>query len=390
MRTGDQTLVKQLNKSIVLEKIKEKCPLSRAQISDITGLNKATVSTLVSELMEEQLVYEIGTGKSSGGRRPVMLYFNKNAGYSIGVDLGVNYLLTVLTNLDGEIIKEEMITIKEQSFESVLPLLKKSIHLMIDSAPNSPYGVVGIGVGVPGVVDDKGVILFAPNLKWRNIHLRDYLMEEFNIPVIIDNEANAGAWAEKQFGIAKNISNMIYVSVGIGIGTGIIIQDSLYKGAAGFSGEMGHISIEMNGKKCGCGNKGCWEMYASENALLTQAKLLLKTEDDIDIFKLLNLAKEGKHSIINLFNEIGEYIGIGLANIVNIFNPENIIIGNRFACTESLLANPINRVIEQRSLPFHQQNLSINFSSLGHNSCALGSSSFAVFNFFADNKVDVI
>ena len=380
--TGDQFLVKKINKSIVLDTIKQKCPLSRAQISEVTGLNKGTVSALVSELIEEDLVYEIGPGHSSGGRRPVMLLFNKIAGYAIGIDLGVNYMLAVLTDLQGNIIKEQMTSLVDSSFDVVMNTLKKAIQSLIDLTPASTYGIVGIGIGVPGIVDDKGTVLFAPNLGWEHVDLKGIISNEFHIPVIIDNEANAGALGEKLFGAGMGCSDLIYVSVGIGIGTGIILKNELYKGTSGFSGEMGHFIIEANGKKCRCGNRGCWELYASESALLEQAK-------EMDLDTLVKKADEGNPEVITLFNQIGEYLGIGLTNIINTFNPELIVIGNRMNKAEKWIANPIKRVIENRSLPYHRKQLRIEFSSLTVYSCALGAASFTSSAFFSNTKVSV-
>lgn len=391
--TGDQYLIKKLNKSIVLDTIIRNSPVSRAQISELTGLNKGTVSTMVSELIGDDLVYEIGPGQSSGGRKPVMMLFNKNAGYAIGVDLGVNYILSVLTDLQGNIVKESNVHIDHLSFDQVINKLKESIRLMFQSVPSSTYGIVGIGIGVPGIVDDRGTILFAPNLEWENVDLSQIINEEFHVPVIIDNEANAGALGEKLYGTGKEVSNLVYVSVGGGIGTGIIIENELYKGTSGFSGEIGHTIIEANGKKCRCGNRGCWELYASENALLQQAQSLpifqnqLPKEFDID--SLIELANEGSPDVINLFNTIGEYLGLGLTNIINTFNPDLIIIGNQMTKAEKWLTNPVRRVVETRSLPFHRKQLRIEFSSLSLYSCALGASSFAVTNFFADSKVSI-
>jgi glucokinase-like ROK family protein len=391
--TGDQSLVKKINKSIVLETIKNNFPLSRAQISEMTGLNKGTVSSLVNELIADDLVYEVGPGQSNGGRRPVMLLFNKVAGYAIGVDLGVNYILTVLTNLRGEIVKEHMTSLNQTSFDFIFNTLKQSIQTMIDHTPPSPYGIVGIGIGIPGIIDDKGTVLFAPNLKWENIDLKNMIANEFPFPVSIDNEANSGALGEKLFGVGKDASNLVYVSAGIGIGTGIIIDNELYKGSSGFSGEMGHLTIEVNGKKCSCGNRGCWEMYASENALLEQAKSLSihsdRADKPLDIESLVKMADDGHAEVIHLFNTIGEYLGIGLTNIINTFNPELIIIGNRLSAAKNWLINPIRRVIENRALPFHRKLLRIEFSGLNIYSCALGASSIAVSRFFSENNITV-
>lgn len=429
--TGDLNLMKKINKSIVLELLRKASPLSRAEVAKTTGLTKATVSTLVAELIEENLLYEIGTGESSGGRKPVMLVFRQDAGYAVGVDLGVRDIHAVLTDLKGTIIHETRSSLRGMDTpEQVLGRLKECLRRLLNKAPASPYGVVGIGVGVPGITDDKGTVLFAPNLGWRNIPLQSLLEAEFKVPVIIDNEANAGAVGEKEFGIGKNVSNMIYISVGIGIGSGIILKDELYRGASGYSGEMGHITVHADGRPCRCGNVGCWELYASEQAILAEAEALLspgaedaaggvvpgtaggagvygvpgggasdaasETEDGFaevprqaELEALAVLADSGNEAAQELFKRTGRYLGVGIVNIINTFNPELIIIGNRFTLAERWLAPSVREVIHERALPYHRERLRLEFAGLGLRSSVAGAASFAVTGFFAERKVSV-
>lgn len=392
--TGDLSLIKKINKSIVLEAIIKKSPISRAAIAQMTGLTKATVSTLVNELIESKLACEIGTGQSSGGRKPVLLLFNKAAGCAVGIDLGVNYILSVLTDLEGNIIEESRIPLADLSIDSVIAELKASIRALVDRAPASPYGIVGIGIGVPGITDDKGTLLFAPNLGWENLHIQEIIEKEFHIPVTIDNEANAGAIGEKQFGAGQKETDLIYISVGIGIGTGIIIKGELYRGSSGFSGEMGHISIEANGRKCRCGNLGCWELYASENALFEQAHALLPLsfpagQTAVDIALLVHLAEQGTEEVIRLFAQMGQYLGLGVINIMNTFNPKLIIIGSRLTAAEPWLKGSLLQVIEARSLPYSRRHLRIEFSTLRTHSAVLGASFLAISQFFSTMKVSV-
>lgn len=392
MKTGDLTLVKQINKSIVLNEIEKKGPISRAQISKDTGLNKTTVSTMVSELIEDKLVNELGQGQSSGGRKPVMLYFNTHAGYAIGIDLGVNYILAVLTDLSGEIVEEESMPLSGQSAEEIMQALRSLIRSLIEKSPDSPYGVVGIGIGAPGIVDPEGLILFTPYLDLNQVNLKQILEDEFNIPTLIDNEANTGALGEHLYGAGKNAMNLIYVSVGIGIGTGIIINGQLYKGATGISGEMGHLTIEVNGRKCSCGNRGCWELYASESALLTEAKKLeyFKDTSSITLDHIESEAKKGNKDVLRLLHTIGEYNGVGLVNIINTFNPDMLIIGNRMARFENWIMNPIKSVLDDRLSAFHGNAVNLTVSSLGKYSNALGASAFVISKFLDINRVKVI
>ncbi|MGO4108223.1 ROK family transcriptional regulator [Paenibacillus sp. YAF4_2] len=380
--TGDLTLIKKINTSIVLEAVLKNAPLSRAQISELTGLNKATVSNLVQDLIDSHLIIEIGPGESSGGRKPVMLLFNGQAGYAVGIDLGVNYIRGVLSDLEGNVIAELQKSLKKHQLEFTLKELVQCIEELIGKAPVSPYGIVGIGVGVPGIVDDQGSILFAPNLEWKHVELQKLLEERFQLPVTIDNEANAGAQGEQKYGIGRGIAHQIYVSVGIGIGTGIILNKELYKGATGFSGELGHLSIEYNGKPCRCGNEGCWELYASENALLEQAAPL--GFDNLE--DLLEAAEAGNEEIRALFYKIGEYMGAGISNIVNVFNPDVVIIGNRMSRAKTWLEEAVQTSVARRTLPYHRERLKILFAELQDQSAVRGAAYYAISKFFTKIK----
>ncbi|WP_369345611.1 ROK family protein [Caldalkalibacillus mannanilyticus] len=307
----------------------------------------------MNELIEEQLCYETGPGESSGGRRPVMLLFHQNAGYAIGIDLGVHYILGILTDLQGNMIHEAKVSITTSSYELTLQALKEMIHSLIQAAPESPYQVIGIGIGAPGIVDHEGRILIAPNAGWRNVELKKDLEQHFTLPVIVENEANAGAYGEKRFGVGKEVDNMIYVSGGIGIGVGLILQNELYRGNNGFAGEMGHMVVEADGRSCKCGSRGCWELYASEAALLreaTQAELPLPPEQEITLETLIHLASMKEEKAIMLFNKIGYYLGVGINTIINTFNPQHIIMGNRLAMAKEWIEQPLLEVIEKRTL----------------------------------------
>ncbi|WP_270577731.1 ROK family transcriptional regulator [Caldibacillus thermoamylovorans] len=390
--TGNQQLVKQINKTLVLETILHEAPISRADISQKVGLNKGTVSSLVNELLEDQLIYESGPGQSSGGRRPVILLFNDKAGFSIGIDLGVNYILGVLTDLRGNIIVEVNKKLTVRSYEVVIEILQSVISDLINAAPQSHYGIVGIGIGVPGLVNNHGEVLVAPNLGWKNINLREEIENCFDIPVLIENEANAGAYGEKLYGAGKENDNILYISAGIGIGVGIILNGKLFYGKNGFSGEAGHMIVQVNGKDCTCGSSGCWELYASEKALLEEArklKLTSITEETLSIELLLELANSGNEDIINLFHSIGMYLGVGINNIINIFNPEQVIIGNRLAMAKDWLEKSIEKFIKNHTMKYHQKDLIISFSKHAYYSAAIGVSAQMI-DQFLNNAVSIL
>lgn len=381
--TGDQALVKKINKSIVLHTIRRSSPISRAGISEMTGLNKATVSNLVGELCEELLVTEAGPGQSSGGRKPVILHFHAMGGTVIGMELRVKQLSGVLCDLDGGILHERSQELASYKLPYVLEAMEAMIRGLIREAPETPHGVVGIGIGVPGMVDENGIVLFAPNLGWEMADLRTPLEGLFGVPVTIDNEANAGAQGELNFGAALGVRHLLYVSAGSGIGSGIIIGGELYKGARGYAGETGHMTIEAEGKPCSCGSRGCWELYASERSYEDPGLSLPARSTSA----LVSAAARGDAAAVAHFEAMGNFLGIGVTNLINSFNPELIIIGGALAEAEPWLAGPLRRVVAERTLPYHKHRLEIAFSRLGTRGTMIGAGFAAVMHFLGDVKV---
>ncbi|MEF2966403.1 ROK family transcriptional regulator [Paenibacillus sp. M1] len=386
--TGDQQLIKKMNKTIVLDTIRQKQPLSRADISAAIGLNKATVSSLVAELIDSRLVNEIGPGESSGGRKPTLLLFNKQAGFAIGVDIRVSDLLAVLVDLEGNVIREKSVPLADSEPGSMAEQIRKTVAQLSRRLPESPYGIVGIGIGVPGLVDETSRVVSAPNLGWDNVDLAGALAAELGDNIHIDNEANAGAIGEKLYGAGRDSLNLIYLSIGVGIGSGIIVGGELYRGTSNFSGEVGHMTVAEDGPLCRCGNRGCWETLASEKALVDRAASLWK-EDAPSLEEILASAKQGDKDAVELLNEIGSQLGVGLANLVNILNPELIVIGNRLSLAGEVFEDAMLGTIKNRSLSYHRKKTHVAFAKLGIRSTALGAASMPITAFLTDPDVSV-
>jgi N-acetylglucosamine repressor len=376
---ADQMLVKKMNQKVLLNEIVSNSPVSRARLSEITGLNKSTVSSQVNTLIEKNLIFEIGQGQSSGGRKPVMLVFNKNAGYSIGIDIGVDSINGILTDLKGNIVLNQYHHLEKPSLDKNKDVLFSMIKDLTNQIPDSPYGLIGIGLCVPGLVNTEQKVIFTPNIEWNyELDLKSLIEKEFQVPVFIENEANAGAYGEKVFGAAKNYENIIYVSVGTGIGIGIVINNDLYRGVNGFAGEMGHLTIDFNGLKCSCGNRGCWELYASEKALLHT----FQNNDTITSYQeLINLANQNDPDILMALQNFGFYLGIGLTSILNTFNPQAVIIRNDIVEALPMVLNSIRNSILSRSNDKLNNSHELLLSSLGKNAPALGTSSIAIEHF---------
>ncbi|MEH7546292.1 xylose repressor [Neobacillus vireti] len=380
MITADQMLVKKINQKLLLNEIVANSPISRAKLSEKTGLNKSTVSSQVNTLIEKNLIFEIGQGQSSGGRKPVMLVFNKNAGYSIGIDIGVDYMNCILTDLKGNIVHEDYQLVESQSSEEIKDVLILKINNLKAQMPESPYGLIGIGLCVPGLVNSEQKVIFTPNLDWNyELDLKPLIEQEFKVPVFLENEANAGAYGEKEFGAAKNYENLVYVSVHTGIGVGIIINNDLYRGVRGFAGEMGHLTIDLNGLKCSCGNRGCWELYASEKALIKS--LSRQQQEKLFNQDIIQLANQNNPDILMALQKFGFFLGIGLTSILNTFNPQAVIIRNNIVEALPMVLNSIKNSVTSRTYQQLENSYELLPSSLGKNAPALGACSIAIEQF---------
>nr|MDH3161982.1 ROK family transcriptional regulator [Bacillus licheniformis] len=346
MNTADQALVKKMNKALIFEQIIENGPVSRAKLSEITGLNKATVSSQVSSLLQKDIIYETGPGESSGGRRPVMLKFNRKAGYAVGVDVGTNYIIVALTDLEGHLIEQFERTLDEEDIQATEEALIELTGLAVDKIPPSPFGLTGIGVCVPGLVDNERHVVFTPNKPIHLIPIKEKLEERFGVPILIENEANAGAVGEKEYGEGGQLEHAVFVSINTGIGLGILMNGKLFRGVQGFSGEAGHMSIHFDGPLCRCGNRGRWELYASEKAVFSH----YAANSGAQLYETVKeLADRGDPGMMETFERFGFHIGIGLLNILKTLNPDTIILRNTIVESYPSIVDAIKKTIASRS-----------------------------------------
>ncbi|MBZ4645592.1 MAG: hypothetical protein JG777_1081 [Clostridia bacterium] len=374
MNTGDYNLIKNLNRKIILEKIIENGSISRAQLSKITGLNKATVTSQIAELLEDGIVIETTFDISTGGRKPILLSLNKSVAYAIGIDLDVDNINLLLTDLKGNIITRRCIKMNTSSFEETKKILKEKIQLLIDSVPPSRYGVIGISIGIHGIVDKNEKIVFATHSNWKNVDLKSYLSDEFNIPVFIDNNTNLCAYAEKTFCVDDQ--NILCLTISSGIGLGIIINNAVYRGYNGFAGEVGHMIINENGKRCSCGNYGCWELYASERSFLENLAAK-KNMDGCSFENVKRWIDEQDRVTLDLLKELSKNLSRGINNVINTFNPETIIINSELISIYPKVIEDIKNNLSSSMNDYRR----ILYSKLGKDACALGASAIAISSF---------
>lgn len=325
----NQQLIKQFNTNKVLKLIHGTKTISRAELAKQSGLNKATVSKLTDELLNDNLILDLGFGHSSGGRKPKLLKFNPDAKFIVGINIGVSDLYYTIMNMDLEEVFTKRIDVEDNTLEYTAEVLKALFESSLEETAIKEDDIIEIAIAVPATVEVSGTIIHAPNLGWRNVDPNAAFEHVFNgIPLNIFNEANAGALGAFHHVENAEEQNLVYVSAGIGIGTGIIISGHLYRGKLGTAGEFGHNVIVENGRKCHCGRQGCWEMYASEQALykhLEDKGLLIQH----NIKQILTELENKNPIVVEAIEELSSYINIGLTNVARALNPDYLIIGNK-------------------------------------------------------------
>ncbi|CQR46061.1 N-acetylglucosamine repressor [Paraliobacillus sp. PM-2] len=400
MQTGSFRWMKSLNKSIILNKILNSGPISRAQIAKETNLTPPTVGSIVKELIDQDIVKESTLGTSQGGRKPTMLVINYQGFYVVGVDAGPSEIETILTDLSGKVIEHHMITIDEKvTSDSFLMMLETSIDIVLQSYWRKKDKIIGIGVAMHGVVDvDTGTSLYAPNLDLRNIPIQKSLEDRFDLMVKVENDARALALGEVWFGQGKDTESMVAVNIGNGVGAGVAINGKLYHGDSSIAGEIGHMTVDMHGKRCSCGNKGCLQTVISGPAIAERAveefdtvqQSILKTLHSITGLDVYQAALEGDGYAIRLLEETGEYIGIGLTNLIHLINPTKIIIGGGVSAAQSFILDPIIKTIKKRALTPQAKQTQVVISDLGDKATALGAVALLLAELFERNGEVII
>lgn len=367
-KTTDQAFFRETNLSLVLRNIHNDAPLSRAKLAVMTELNKSTVSSLVEDLLARGLIHEIGTGTIGTGRPATLLEINPKAGGIIGVELGVDFVAVALMDFVGTTLwrRKE----KADPFEEKTKTIKQTLDLVDEAMTRCRalnLRLLGLGLAAPGTVDLKeGVMVFSPNLRWHNVPLRKIFSEHTGLKAYIENDANAAGVAEHLFGVMRQTKDFLFIYAGVGVGGGLFLNGKLYRGHNGYAGEIGHIPTlsEGTGEVCLCGNPSCWETRANQRALirrveaglkngrssLAQNLMLEKNETSLSVELIKQAADAGDDVARESFAEVGRAMGQGIAGLVNIFNPEKVVIGGTLSAASGHLLPALKEAISQRAL----------------------------------------
>lgn len=354
--TGNRELIRAINRSHILNTIKTYGPIGRAEVARRSGLSPATVTTITAELITQNLVREKEVGDSSGGRRPILLVINPKGGYVVGIKLTEDHAIFALTDLDATVIaKSSMKVIHNQPY-LVVDDLARMVTQFVQEQGIAKKQLLGVGLGLAGIVDaERGVLRKSPIYGWQDIPLRNLLQRKLHIPTYIENDVNTLTLTEKLFGHGLQVDNFLIVTIGRGIGMGIVVNGQFYHGQNGGAGEFGHTVIDPGGLFCACGKRGCLEAYAGDPGLVRAAQEATKNGERIppleNIDELLTIAREGNVVAQGIFTNAGRKLGLGIANLINIFDPKKIIISGEGTRAGELLFTPMREAIEENTMP---------------------------------------
>jgi len=350
-RISSLALMKMQNRLEILRCVRNEGPISRVDLQKKTRLSWGTISASARELLDSGIFTEIGAVTTDMGRRPVELDLNQADNFVLGLQLGNTLIRSALMDIKGSVVAELDVPVNAAGSSSeIVRCLAATANRLLRQQKVKQRSLMGIGIAVPGAVDfSTGIALYAPqHPNWKNVALKDQFEREFEVPTYVDHSFNCFALSEQLFGLGKGLQDYICVLIGTGVAAGIVLGGEIYRGASGLAGEFGHACIEEDGLPCACGNHGCIEAYISGPALASAAVRELRAGGRVGSSlpearnggrgmtaeRLFLLAKQGNPVALRVFSRMGTVLGIGISNLISIFNPQTVILGG-FVCQAS-------------------------------------------------------
>ncbi len=388
---------KELHRRLILDQIRQRIGIARSDLVRLTGLSKATVSTIVAELIDAGLVEESGSHSPSIGRPRVSLSLVADTNYVLGAELTNRGCRVVLTDLHAEPVRQSYCPHEsgDLSVAALLALLDRAIAKAIDDIDHTR--ILALGVCVPGIVDPAaGKVRLSVLLPWHNVLLADQLRQQYPFAVAVFSRGNAATWGEHWYGAGRTVDNLLYVRLGAGVVAGLVLNGQPYLGHTFGAGEMGHITVQPEGELCRCGNRGCLATVVTTDALLNRVRQLLRLDpenplwstwgthfDHLTLADLVAAAEAGSATARQVFAEAGHWVGIALASVINLLNLEMIVVGGPLALAGEHLLQPLRQEILRRALPTHVAATKIVASPLREDASAVGAASLVLHELFS-------
>ena len=376
-RTGSLETLRRLNRLRVIDALRDEGLISRAEIARRTGLSRSTVSSLVSELQADGLVVERSEPAAAhgdqGGRPPILLSFDASAGVAVGIDFDHHHVRVAISDLSSRILVERELELDtDHAAHEGLDAAAELVTELLGEAGVDEARVIGAGMCLPGPIHrPTGVVGSTAILPgWVGVAAAEEMHRRLDLPILVDNDANLAALAEAAFGAGRDAKDLVYLMISSGIGAGLVLNGRLYRGAEGLAGELGHVLVDADGPVCRCGNRGCLETVAGTDAL---AELLRRSHGDgLDGRAIVRLAREGDLGCRRVIADAGRAIGKAAATLVNVLNPELLIVGGDLSDAGELLLDGVRESLERSALPTAVQAADVVAGSLGDRAEVLG------------------
>lgn len=372
LKSVDQETIRILNQKKILNLVYRNDQLTKQDISKGLSISIPTVISNVNELIDQGFLEEAGVAKSTGGRKPTIIKFIPDSRYSFGVWITKDKVRIIITDLKFNIISEMSFDTPEElfDFENIIVKVSEYINKIIENLNISRDRILGIGFSLPGTVDeDKLILKNVPNFGLKNVHF-DEFKKYFDFNIYIENEANASAYAEAFINFSHVKNSLVFISITEGIGTGIVNGNDLYKGFNKRAGEFGHMTIVKDGKKCNCGKRGCWELYASKKSLVSKYRTAFNKQcGTLDDFMKMTEYDEKASSILN---EYIDFLAEGIKNIILTLDPQYIIIGGEIFPYKDRIEEKLIKLVFQDNSFYDKKECSVTFSKLKENAAILG------------------
>lgn len=378
LRRGSKDLIREINESLVLSEVRNAPLSSRTDIAERTGLSLPTVSAITGRLLELGLVEERETGESTGGRKPVLLALRADAGFAVGVKVTERRLVSVITDLEGTVVDRHEGELTGDTVDAVVTGIEAAVEQLRAAARGRP--IHGAGVGLAGMVDRRtGTVRHGTYANWVDVPLGSLLAERLGCAVVVDNDVNALAASEQWYGAGQGTSDLAVVSVGRGIGLGLVLDGRLYRGARGGAGEFGHLKVAQ-GPACACGGHGCLEAVASDSAICAEVVTVLGCP--VDIAEAAGLARAGDVRVREVFLRAGRVIGTATGNLVNVLNPGLIVLAGEGTQAADLLLPGFRAGLADAVFPGLADELDIVVDDWDDDAWARGAASLLLYDLF--------
>ncbi|MDF1499521.1 MAG: ROK family transcriptional regulator [Anaerolineales bacterium] len=384
---GNRKLIRAINRSSVLYSIMRFGPISRTDVAERTGLSAATISGITAELIESDIIFEKEAGDSSGGRKPILLSINPQGGYVVGLKLAEDNITAALLDLEANLIETYTDKFENHTTDDAIHSLNNVISDLLQIGEIRKEQLIGVGVGLAGIVDaETGVLQHSPIFGWHDFDLKNSLQDKLEVPVYLDNDVNTLTLTEKWFGAGQGVDHFLTVTIGRGVGLGIVIDGQLYHGSHGGAGEFGHTVINPEGVVCDCGKRGCLETIVSDPSLMRSAADAYaagrSNEEVSDIEELVKLGQEGHPVVTEIFDQAADALAQGLANLINVLCPQLIIISGEGIRAGDLIFDPMFAALPTYVMPGLSEHVELRIDDWEDHAWARGAAGIVLRDFF--------